>query len=178
MKIYLTILIVLFISCNNKPDTKKMSYLYDGKETGLDSLLDLSGEFLTPNHAHHIVFYRDGLIAYPEMRPDRNFYTDEIWKTRIWTKYIWGKYIVEGKNIIKVQRFEDDGVFGSGPIKFIEETFRIVSPEKILMIESTHFATPREFVFSRVDNRPDSLDCWLLKEDWFMNTIKKDSEVN
>lgn len=92
MKFFSCIFLALFVlSCTQNDYKEKFENHYDGVYTGLDTLIDISGEFRTSNYLHHIVFYNDGLVAYPGHTPEKGDYTDPyVWKSFVWAKYIWG----------------------------------------------------------------------------------------
>ena len=152
-------------ACLSIPKTLKKSftYCYDGKYTGIDTLINIDGYFEEmveyPNHPyledtcyHYFMFYNNGLFVYNI----RDIYYDDSKKE--WVKKdvplflkdfsenseapganyfygnFWGSYIIDS-DTIKIQKFYKAGSFNDS-WHGREEWYRIIDKNTILRINS------------------------------------------
>jgi hypothetical protein len=173
---FLIIILYALSSCTALRRSFKPSgftYKYDGKYTGLDTLIDIDGYYKSierqsepnPNPDSRItryhsalMFYRDGLVCY--------IISDNPWKTfrdRLYPVRSWGTYKVYG-DTIKCQFISDLGAMGGVPVRFI--TYHIVSKAKIEEIDREGGKIMHSFY--PLENRIDSTEWnWALKKKWF-----------
>lgn len=181
MKLKQLIIFIFFVtltySCVNlrgaffKPSDFK--YAYDGKYTGIDSLLFVNGYFLS--EAIHskdpydrsetystIMFYRDGLVC---SVPFNNIprILGVLKGEDEYEPKMWGNYKII-KDTVLVQLISNwDISFGSGA-GFVN--FIINSKDKIELWNTNDSTSRLVYKFHPLENRIDSTN-WLLKKKWF-----------
>jgi len=195
--IWIFLIIILYVSSSCiafersfKPSG--FTYKYDGKYTGLDTLIFLDGYYKStgwqtrlqpgdplrePYHTA-LMFYRDGLVCSGR---------SEIFRDRSRPVHAWGTYRVYG-DTIKCQFISDNGVMGGVDVTF--RIYRIISKNEIVEYRSTFVDRENVIIihpvnlpkgtivkqgiienlhsFYPLENRIDSTEWnWLLNKKWF-----------
>ncbi len=149
------------------------TYKYDGKYTGLDTLIDIDGYYKSverqaepvPNPYSQVVryhsalmFYRDGLVC--------NVTSDNPWKAfrdRLYPVSTWGTYRVYG-DTVKCQFITDLGAMRG--VVVTSRVYHIVSKTEIEEIDGDRNKIMHSFY--PLESRIDSTEWnWLLNKKWF-----------
>jgi hypothetical protein len=167
---------LLFHSCATiqtwfKP--KGFTYLYDGKYTGIDSLLNIDGYYYSDSTQHGVLFYRDGSIASFRSLKSRNFFDKKFYD---YNKYLiyYGVYSLGRRDTIKAQTIINLGGMESMRTGF--DTYILKSRNKIEYFSGNdnniyinHEDTFRiPMYYHPYPNRIDSAH-WVKKRKWFWN---------
>lgn len=165
--IFILITICIFNSCIIRGVFKprEFTYLYTPNNTGLDTLLNIDGCFITNDTTRfdlrYITFWKSNLVSLSYILPLENQLTNKWYR-----RSIWGTYIINGSSI-KVQNILDTGA--DGGIVVNEYTFDIKNPNKIVLIDindSIDVSPKNIYSYLSLENRIDSTN-WLLKKKWF-----------
>ncbi|SHE77284.1 hypothetical protein [Dysgonomonas macrotermitis] len=161
-KKYIISIGILFIllSCGAKKP-KNFTLLYDGKDTGLETLIMTEGCYYDPSDGAMITFYKDGISIY--QRSSKSLIDFLKWmekggidrfKGKSWG---YGRYIISGAVIInqRVEHTFTDGSFMS------ERKYRIIDETHIQNLDNNAILE-----FYPLEDRVDSTN-WLLKKKWF-----------
>ena len=157
-KYLLIFLLLFFIACAIKKP-KDFTNLYDGKYTGLDTLINIDGVYYNKYNKLAVLFYRDGISIYSSYIDIVSDYTKgsgwDIYKGE--SKIIYGRYIVSGDTIIaqQIRTTFTDGTQCS--------TYKYLIKSKTEIIETKSKSV---FKFYPLENRMDSTT-WLLNKKWF-----------
>lgn len=156
------------------------TYRYDGKLTGIDSLINVDGYYETNTYYManaNIMFYRDGTLAsvfgtagMGRIKSD----TDSIGNIDGWGQYkICGDTIKTQTIVIAGNIFWGDS-FASSPIIVFERWFKIINRDTLLVIYYNDIKEPKRtdkqyfntlVCFKPLKSRPDS-NCWLKRNSW------------
>lgn len=175
-----TNLIILFLigvftlSCSSRYD--RFTYRFDGKPTGIDSLINVDGFYAEVNHRcfSSWTFYRDGTFG-GHIR--LNYYTRNCQCDSIIEIRSWGKYIIS-HDTIKVQsilNFHPYSLINMAGIHTYEEWYRVINKDTMIRIckkrlsdeprlDRFHYVHDTAF-FVPTKYRPDST-CWLKEKGW------------
>lgn len=152
---------------------KSFTYLYDGKYTGIDTMINIKGYYVNDSFdcpigivTSKVMFYEDGIFCATTADDIKNYLSSDG-KYRVEN---WGSYYLVG-DTIKGQ------TINKGPIDDIARTttweFKINSKNKITILKrerDDHLQSPSRdlclFTFHPLENRIDSTN-WLLKKKWF-----------
>jgi len=165
----LTVLL-LFSSCSIivtwfKP--KGFTYLYDGKYTGIDTLLNIDGYFYSDSTHNTVLFYRDGTVAISSLPKNKEFFDKEN-KNKFFYTPRWGRYRLYG-DTVKTQTILNFGGMESMRTGF--NTYVIKSKNEIEYYSRTQkdstFIYRIPLYFHPYSNRLDSAHYWVEKRKWF-----------
>jgi hypothetical protein len=157
----------------------KYTYLFDGKITGLDTMLNLNGYYHTINGGSigntYFLFYNDG--TYADLIHVINTKQNKSDSIRIING--WGHYIIHN-DTIKAQVIEVyGGIIDSGYTKYIADVvdrwFKIISKDTIQEIYWYNYSRSKKdqnwdyinsfATFHPLKDKPDS-NCWLKTKPW------------
>lgn len=176
-KLYIIITIAgIFCSCTIvtkfiKP--KSFTHLYDGKYTGIDTMININGYYVNDYtdcpigvSGYKIMFYENGIFCATSADDIQNYFlADGKYRPESWGSYFLVGDTIKGQTINK------------GPIDDIARTttweFKINSKNTITLLKrerDDHLQSPSRdlclFAFYPLESRIDSTN-WLLKKKWF-----------
>jgi len=161
--------LLLFSSCSIivtwfKP--KGFTYLYDGKYTGIDTLLNIDGYFYSDSTQHTALFYRDGTAAI-FFAPENEEFFDKENKNKFIYIPRWGGYRLYG-DTVKTQTILNFGGMESMGTGF--NTYVIKSKNEIEYYfhkqKDSTFIYRTPLYYHPYSNRLDSAH-WVKKRKWF-----------
>lgn len=189
MKNYLLLGIILgtsLIACASHP--KGFSYYFDEKNTGLDTLIDINGYYVSKedcdNSFYSIgMFYSNGIFTLATTSNSSSPNIINCFKTGGKSDYCqypsWGTYRIVN-DTIKTQIYQDNGNWGERYIWFRD--FLIKSPTKIILIkkyciisgynQDYIYTCPQVSDFFPLETKRNWRECPLLKKKWFTNKPK------
>lgn len=166
MKFFLFSRIILIIlSCSVKK-ANEFTLLYDGKYTGLDTLIIIDGYYYNSITNSIVLFYRDGLFISGNFSFDVDqatifnlFEKNTRWAQKMSkeSKTLYGRYVAS-QNMILTQKVCYD-FYEKSWVQ--ERTFNIISNKLLFCLEDNAY-----YSFYPTVNRMDSTN-QLLKEKWF-----------
>lgn len=150
---------------------KNFTYKYDGKYTGIDTLINIDGYYLQEDDIYghppsKMMFYRDGLFCTTNGDPIKYFQKEKL-------KYAidWGRYYIVG-DTIKLQVIQDRGLMDKVGCHSIQ--YLIISKTELVSLMYPTGSDPdrikkermKKYTFQPLESRLDSTN-WLLKKKWF-----------
>ena len=143
---------------------------YDGKYTGIDTLLNIDGYFYSDSTQYTVLFYRDGTIA-NYSAPQEDKYFDKDTKNKYVYIPRWGVYRLYG-DTVKAQTILNFG--GMKSMGTGIDTYVIKSKTEIELYSTNKDYTSRKEDIVKVplyyhpySNRLDSTHYWVEKRRWF-----------
>jgi len=202
--VIIIMLLLSFVSCASK--AKYFTNYYTGKYTGLDTLINLQGYYISPivslnwkgdcysSGQAMTMFYNNGLVVHAA-GPDTDTSTDfaiNLYKGNLKNKYAWlqwGSYVIKD-DTIKVQinvplgfPYPSGTFIGYADFKILPEG-RIQLVSDYILGDSWHQDTKvypdcgKPSVFFHLETKADSTKCPLLKKKWFWNKEVYDNRKN
>lgn len=183
------LIIIVICSCVSRNIRNNFAYKYDGKYTGIDTIISVDGYYHVINKGdyrdNYFLFYRDGTYASFFVDLDSN----TIQKDKLIHKRIisgWGSYKI-CRDTIRTQIIKIWGdlnwtklAFNNDEVDVFERSFLILSKDTIIEYDyncatnenySDWEYLPIKIGFTKMLNRPDS-NCWLKKYSWAWKNVR------
>ena len=175
-----------FISCSSM-EPRGFTYHFDGKYTGLDTLIDIEGYYYFKTECESkstveqmIMFYPNGLllIAYAEIPEEISFCFEDNDKVDKCQFSSWGVYQIFG-DTITIQKIVNYGpLYGT---KLFCQEFKILDNKEIINVANYHKSEhnnrgcgdykentcPTIAKFRKLESKRDYQDCPWLEKKWF-----------
>lgn len=189
MQRFFFILLILFITITGCSTLKPadFSYIYDKQETGLDSIIDINGYYVSERECDTafysvFMFYPDGLYTVATTS-DVSMVADCFshgGKSRICQYPSWGTYRIKG-DTIKTQTIIIEGMGTATifrdylilPDKSMMNISDYVQPEKTRLMFMANYPSfhtnscGKASRFFPLENKRDKSECPYLKSKWF-----------
>ena len=178
------LVLIFATSCVDLYIRENFTYLFDGKNTGIDTLLHVDGYFINLDAKcsdysdSKFMFYRDG--TFTNCMFVNKFKNDNVKEETVSMIFGWGRYIIEG-DTIKAQTVISPNGHYFGTIYFyklyvIEQWFKIINKDTLKEIfwKDLIEKRPKEKLcecnspisyYISLKNKPDSL-CELKENKW------------